>query len=101
MCRLGLFLGIAVVLFDQYAFAKNRLTDPLKIARECKRDVELFCKGARPGGRRMLRCLNDNAAELSPACLAALIRSYCEPISARAFLAAQAWNCRNSASASG
>jgi hypothetical protein len=38
--------GIAIALSGQDAFAKNRLTDPVKIARECKSDVELLCKGA-------------------------------------------------------
>jgi hypothetical protein len=33
---LRLLLGIAVMLVGQNAFAKNPLTDPLKIARECK-----------------------------------------------------------------
>ena len=41
--------GIAIALSGQDAFAKNRLTDPVKIARECKSDVELLCKGLRPG----------------------------------------------------
>ena len=34
--------GIAIALFSQCALAKNRLTDPVKIARECKSEVELF-----------------------------------------------------------
>jgi hypothetical protein len=72
MRRLNLLLGIAIVLFNQHAFAKNRLTDPLKIARDCKSEVELFCKAVRPGGQRMLSCLKGKTAELSPACLAAL-----------------------------
>lgn len=45
MRSFGLLLGIAIVTLCQNAFAKNRLTDPLKIARECKTDLELFCKG--------------------------------------------------------
>ena len=72
MKRLGLLLGIATALFGQDAFAKNRLTDPVKIARECKSEVELLCKGLRPGGRRIVSCLKDRATELSPACSTAL-----------------------------
>ena len=64
--------GIAIVLFGQDAFAKNRLTDPIKIARECKSDMELMCKGLRPGGQRIIRCLKERVTELSPACSAAL-----------------------------
>ncbi|WP_426613722.1 cysteine rich repeat-containing protein [Bradyrhizobium sp. McL0616] len=64
--------GIAIALSGQDAFAKNRLTDPVKIARECKSDVERLCKALRPGGHRIIRCLKARVAELSPACSAAL-----------------------------
>jgi hypothetical protein len=47
------------------------LTDPLKIARECKTEAELFCKGIRPGGQRIVVCLKQRIAELSPACVTA------------------------------
>jgi hypothetical protein len=63
--------GIAIALSGQDAFARNRLTDPVKIARECKGDVELLCKGLRPGGQRIVSCLKEKVTELSPACLAA------------------------------
>jgi cysteine rich repeat protein len=63
--------GIAIALSGQDAFAKNRLTDPVKIARECKSDLELFCKGLRPGGQRIISCLKAKLTELSPACSAA------------------------------
>jgi len=48
------------------------LTDPIKIARECKSDMELMCKGFRPGGQRIVRCLKQRVTELSPACSVAL-----------------------------
>jgi hypothetical protein len=60
--------GIAIALFGQDAFAKQRLTDPIKIARECKSDIELLCKGLRPGGQRIISCLKEKVTELSPAC---------------------------------
>jgi hypothetical protein len=63
--------GIAIAFSSQCAFAKHRLTDPVKIARECKGEVELFCKGGRPGGQRIISCLKAKVTELSPACLAA------------------------------
>jgi len=69
---LNLLFSIAIVLINQHAYAKDRLTDPLKIARECKSEAELFCKGVRPGGQRMLICLRQKMAELSPACVVAL-----------------------------
>ncbi|MGY2905409.1 hypothetical protein ACVWVY_004430 [Bradyrhizobium sp. URHC0002] len=74
MNRLGLrlLLGMAVMLCGQNAIAKNRLTDPIKVARECKTEVELLCKGVRPGGQRMVNCLKNKMAELSTACSSAL-----------------------------
>jgi hypothetical protein len=69
---LSLLFGIAIALSGQDAFAKNRLTDPIKIARECKSDMELMCKGFRPGGQRIIRCLQQRVTELSSACSVAL-----------------------------
>lgn len=63
---------IAIALSGQDAFAKSRLTDPAKIERECKSEVELLCKGVRPGGQRIMNCLKEKVTELSPACSAAL-----------------------------
>ncbi len=64
--------GVAIALSGQDAFAKHRLTDPVKIARECKIDLELLCKGLRPGGKRIISCLKEKVTELSPACSVAL-----------------------------
>ena len=72
MNRLSLLFGIAIALSGQNAFAKNRLTDPVKIARECKSDIELLCKGLRPGGQRIISCLKEKVTELSPACSGAV-----------------------------
>ena len=69
---LGYLFGIAIALSGQDALAKNRLTDPVKIARECKADLERLCKGHRPGGRRVVGCLREKMSELSPACSTAL-----------------------------
>jgi hypothetical protein len=67
-----LFFGVAIALSSQSALAKNRLTDPIKIARECKSEVALLCKGIRPGGQRIKNCLKGKMTELSPACSTAL-----------------------------
>jgi cysteine rich repeat protein len=64
--------GIAIAFVGQDAMARNRLTDPVKIARECKGEVEQFCKRVRPGGQRITTCLKAKVAELSPACVLAL-----------------------------
>jgi hypothetical protein len=69
---LSLLSCIAISLLGEGAIAKNRLTDPLKIARECKSEAELFCKRVRAGGKRMVTCLKARVAELSPPCLDAL-----------------------------
>lgn len=66
---LGVVIAVAGV---QQVMANPRLTDPLKIARECKSEAELFCKGIRPGRQRIIVCLKQKIAELSPACVTAL-----------------------------
>jgi hypothetical protein len=68
----NLLFGITIAVFCQDAVAKNRLTDPLKVARECKSEAEQFCKGVRPGRQRIIVCLKEKVAELSPACVTAL-----------------------------
>jgi len=72
MNYLGFLLGVAFAAIGQDALAKSRLTDPVKIARECKSEVEQFCKDVRPGKRRVMACLKAKAADLSPACSSAL-----------------------------
>lgn len=34
----------------------------------CRVDAEKICRGVRPGGGRIIRCLQEHEAELSPAC---------------------------------
>ena len=72
MNRFRVLFGIVMVLSGQNAFAKDRLTDPIKIARECKSDLELHCKGVRPGSQRIISCLKDKVADLTSACWAAV-----------------------------
>ena len=66
------WFGIVIALSGPNAFAKSRMTDPVKIARECKSEVERLCKAVRPGGQRITSCLKERLSELSPACSAAL-----------------------------
>lgn len=72
MIRFTASLVIAIAVSGPFAFAKHRLTDPVKVARECKSEAELFCKAVRPGSRRIIGCLKGKATELSPACSAAV-----------------------------
>ena len=69
---LGPLFGIAFALSAQDAFAKSRLTYPVKIARECKGDIERLCRGLRPGGKRITSCLKERVTDLSLACSTAL-----------------------------
>jgi hypothetical protein len=57
MSRFAALFGIAIASFGQCAFAKYRLTDPVKVGRECKIGVERFCKEVRPGSQRLISCL--------------------------------------------
>jgi hypothetical protein len=72
MNGLIILLGIAVGFTGHSAIAKHRLTDPVRIARDCKSDLERLCVGLRPGGQRIKNCLIEKVAELSPSCLGAL-----------------------------
>jgi hypothetical protein len=72
MIRFIPLVGIVVALSGPDAFAKSGLTDPIKIARECKSEVELLCKGVRPGGQRITICLKANVTQLSLTCQTAL-----------------------------
>jgi hypothetical protein len=44
MSRHSLLLGIAVMLYGQNAFAENRLTDPIKVARSGLEDLKSIGK---------------------------------------------------------
>lgn len=37
-------------------------------AQACKADVEKLCKGVEPGEGRIMQCMREHKAELSPAC---------------------------------
>lgn len=59
------------------ARAQTALTPAQRSAAEaardaCKADFARFCTGVRPGGGRILQCLDAHAGELSPLCRAAL-----------------------------
>lgn len=41
----------------------------------CKADYGRLCSGVRPGGGRILRCMEAHVAELSPDCRAALVQA--------------------------
>ena len=41
----------------------------------CKADVEKLCSGTQPGGGRIVGCLKQNEAQVSPACKDALAKA--------------------------
>jgi hypothetical protein len=53
---------------------KERIDEGKEKARDfikaCKANAEKFCKGVAPGKGRILRCLKENEAQLSPDCKA-------------------------------
>jgi hypothetical protein len=67
MSRFAALFGLAIAPFGQCAFAKYRLTDPVKVGRECKIEVERFCKEVRLGSQRVISSLKGKVTELSPA----------------------------------
>jgi len=42
------------------------------VAAACKADRQTLCQGVERGGGRIVRCLKDNAAKLSPGCSRAM-----------------------------
>ena len=52
---------------DEIAAAREKEKE---FQRSCRADEAKFCKDVRPGGGRIIRCLKQHEAELSPACQA-------------------------------
>ena len=48
--------------------SKERQKRRMRARQDCQDDVKQLCPGIRPGGGRLLACLADHAAELSPRC---------------------------------
>jgi hypothetical protein len=67
---------IATCLMDKHAELSPECTQELEqmrarakgFAEACKSDIQKYCKGMRPGGGRLAKCLKDNQSKLSPAC---------------------------------
>ena len=56
-----------VVLCASFAIAQAQ-----SARQACKADYQTFCSGIQPGGGRVLECLKQNFAKLSPDCQTAL-----------------------------
>ncbi len=56
---------------EQIAKAKQKMQD---FKEACRADVTKFCNDVRPGRGRILQCLKQNEAKLSPECKAVMTR---------------------------
>jgi hypothetical protein len=65
MSRLG-FIVLALAVGSVTAVSAQTLTAEQRTA--CKADFEKFCAGTKPGGGRIIACLNKQRAQISEAC---------------------------------
>jgi hypothetical protein len=82
MKKLGLMLGLVLVVLAHPAMAQERLVEGLKVVRACEGDVERLCPGIRPGEGRIKACVKDKLSQLSPGCteaLASMVAEQTEP----------------------
>ena len=75
--RLGLIVLISAVSTAGSAVAQMTLAPAQKavasaVRDACEADYRRLCSGVRPGGGRILQCLEAHEAELTQACRAAL-----------------------------
>ena len=60
-----------MTLIAPLAVALSAAPEPARAQRgqgPCREDIQKFCAGAKPGAGRFRACLQQHAAELSPAC---------------------------------
>ena len=55
----------AVLCLSQAAFGQEMTAEQRSA---CMGDYEKYCKGVAPGGGRIMQCIANRAADLSPAC---------------------------------
>jgi hypothetical protein len=70
ICGFALFALVASFLPARAQQGAAEITPAQRQA--CQGDYNSFCEGVRPGGGRIIACLNKNLAKLSPACRTAL-----------------------------
>ena len=68
---------LAVAITSGSALAQTQLSPTMKaeaksLAQLCRADFDKLCPNVRPGGGRILACLESHAVELTPQCQAAL-----------------------------
>lgn len=76
--QLALAAALALAAFASgSSLAQTQLSPAMKaeaksLAQLCRADFDKLCPGVRPGGGRVLTCLESHAVELTPQCHAAL-----------------------------
>jgi Cysteine rich repeat len=79
--RLSLLLAglVATTGFSSTAGAQaispEMRSEPASLMQICRGDYDRFCGDVTPGGGRILACLQNHAAQLSPACATAMPRA--------------------------
>lgn len=67
-------LALALVLMAGAAQAQQLSRQQMmQLKSACEADVKRLCSGVQPGGGRLLGCLQQNAASVSPPCTEALV----------------------------
>ncbi len=74
MKKLGLMLGVSLVLLAHSATAQEEIIRGLRVARACAVDVVKLCPGVLPGGGRIRACVKEKIGQLSPGCHDAIAR---------------------------
>lgn len=69
-----LILGIALVMSAGLGAASSpeTLENSKPVQKACKADYKKLCRKVKKGNGRIIKCLQENSAQLSPACKTAL-----------------------------
>lgn len=69
---LGSLVATVTTVSAQMMITPARRAGAEALREACKADYDRFCSKVRPGGGRILQCLQDHVGDLTPACRAAL-----------------------------
>jgi hypothetical protein len=73
LATLGLVTALTAAAITPAA-AQAAMGDPVRkqVREACEADFKALCEGIRPGGGRVLQCLEEHREQVSPACISAL-----------------------------
>ena len=69
-----LFAAALTILFINGAYAQVSMATRQMVATNCESDIKQFCANVKPGGGRIVMCLNDHKADISDSCKSALMK---------------------------